>query len=71
MVVGVEPCFDFGFLIDYFASDFVVGKDVVVAEVMEGSTMELEAFGEFFVVNKCLTIECGTNVFGNTINHIG
>ena len=71
MVVGVEPCFYFGFVVDYFASDFVVGEDVVVAEVLKGSTVEREAFGEFFVVNKCLTIECGTNVFGDSINHLG
>ena len=71
MIVGVEPYFDFGFIVDYFASDFVVGKNVVVAEVLEGSTVERVAFGEFFVINKCLTIECGTNVFGDSINHLG
>ena len=71
MVVGVEPCFDFGFVVDYFASDFVVGEGVVVAEVLEGSAMGREVFGEFFVVNESLTIECGTNVFGNSINHLG
>ncbi len=71
MIVGVEPCFDFGYVVDYFASDFVVGKNVVVAEVLEGSAVEREAFSEFFVVNKCLAIECGTDVFGNSINHLG
>lgn len=61
MIVGVEPYSDFGFVVDYFATDLVVGEDVVVAEVLEGSTVEQEVFGVFFVVNKCLTIECGTN----------
>ena len=71
MIVGVEPFLDFGFVVDYFASDFVVGEDVVVAEVLEGSTVKREAFGEFFVVNEGLSIECGTDVFGNSVNHIG
>ena len=57
MIVGVEPCFDFGFVVDYFASDFVVGEDVVVAEVLEGSTVERESVGEFFVINEGLPIE--------------
>lgn len=71
MVVGVEPCLDFGFIVDSDGSDFVVGEGVVVAEVLEGSAMEREVFGESFVVNESLTIECGTNVFGNSINHLG
>ena len=71
MVVGVEPCFDFGFIVDYFASDFVVGENVVVAEVLEGSAVEREAFGEFFVVNEDLSIELGTDVFGDSVNHLG
>ena len=71
MVVGVEPCSDFGFVVDYFASDYVVGEDVVVAEVLEGSTVEREEFGEFFVVNEGQPIECGSDVFGDSINHLG
>lgn len=71
MVVRVEPCPYFRFVIDYFTSDFVVGEDIVVAEVLEGSAVERETFGEFIVVNEGLTVECGTNVFGNAINHIG
>ena len=71
MIVGVEPCFDFGFIVDYFATDFVVGEDVVVAEVLEGSTVEREAIGEFFVVNEGLSIECGSDVFGDSVNHLG
>ena len=57
MIIGVKPCFDFGFVVDYFASDFVVGEDVVVAEVLEGSTVERESVGEFFVINEGLPIE--------------
>ena len=71
MIVGVEPCFDFGFVVDYFATDFVVGEDVVIAEVLEGSTVERESVGEFFVINEGLTIECGTNALGNSVNHLG
>ena len=71
MIVGVEPCFDFRFVVEYFASDFVVGEDVVVAEVLEGSAVERESVGEFFVVNEGLSIECGSDVFGNSINHLG
>ena len=71
MIVGVEPCFDFGFIVDYFATDFVVGEDVVVAEVLEGSTVEREAIGEFFVVNEGLSSECGSDVFGDSVNHLG
>ena len=71
MIVGVEPFLDFGFVVDYFASDFVVGEDVVVAEVLEGSTVERESVGEFFVINKGLPIEWGTNVFGDSVNHLG
>ena len=71
MVVGVEPFLDFGFVVDYFASDFVVGEDVVVAEVLEGSTVERESVGEFFVINEGLPIECGSDVFGDSINHLG
>ena len=71
MVVGVEPCFDFGFIVDYFTSDFVVGEDVVVAEVLEGSAVERESVGEFFVFNEGLPIEYGSDVFGDSVNHLG
>ena len=71
MIVGVEPFLDFGFVVDYFATDFVVGEDVVVAEVLEGSAVERESVGEFFVINEGLTIECGTDVFGDSVNHLG
>ena len=63
MIVGVEPCLYFSFVVDYFASEFVVEEDVVVVEVLEGSTVEREAFGEFFVVNEGLTIERGDERF--------
>ena len=35
-MVGVEPCFDFGFVVDYFASDFfyspIIGWVLVAAD---------------------------------------
>ena len=62
MVVGADPCFDFSFVVDYFASDFVVWEDVVVAEVLEGPTVERETFGEFFVVNEGLSIYVGRTI---------
>ena len=62
MIVGVEPCLYFGFVVDYFASDFVVGEDVVVTEVLEGSTVERESIGEFFIINEGLSIELRTAV---------
>ena len=70
MVVGVEPYSDFGFVVDYFATDLVVGEDVVIAEVLEGSAVERESVGEFFVINEGLPIECGADVFGDSVNHI-
>lgn len=64
MIVGVEPCFYFGFVVDYFASDFVVWEDVVVAEVLECSTVEREAFGKLLVVDECLAVEGWSDILG-------
>ena len=70
MIVGVEPCFDFRFVVEYFASDFVVEKNVVVAVVPDGSEVKRKAFGEFFAINAGLPIECGSCVFDDSVNHL-